>query len=975
MSEDAKDLKDRANVLFKRGRAKESATLYAKATIQAEELDPTEPVYPSNLSAALFEAGDYAACSRAILRSWKLIQARQQTKPELVIRLATRLAKALSHGARAGAISPKNYRKQTEQVKALETAALQQPTTSVNAASYEELTRVWQEWRQFELMFANHAKASKEGLKRLASLPVFTLPPDPLREYYSIGMDKIIDMFEGWGPQDKYPIDIDNLPVDRLSQFAFMFGGVGDARHVFGTIAGSCEAFFLLSEAKRPKLRVHMTLLDIHPATLARDLIMFRLLSYLVSDSDLSKLDLWEIHATLMYTYGGVVMPAYCFARLQTAIQELRHSLSKSPQVFPWLYVASESIPPILEILQQWTTMHTQKPVSGMLEAHKQLDEGGFVGTELFAARQAQEDKEINEALDNVTDEDLLKPGWGAGSTAAEARQFFNEHRADYAAIMYEAANGVAHKKTMRLERPWYKRTKVFFPPPALQSRHPGFSEAAKQLKSGDRFADESLKKIKKHVKRDWVVNVTLLEKEYTDRCLFGFPPLELDALSTFGSCAVFARAHALGGMPRMPGKADQFAYKISECFFNGVADALKIVKDRVMLEFVCGGITEELTKMRAGVQSTRPASFPTQYTRMWLSNVPDYIHGPMNLAIYVVPSLQPTEEAAVACNILLNTGSWGGDDDLFHNYTLLRTKDIPRYLGCNVVQTDVIWTTLTLTSQKLPRSLSELASHEELFTWLTRVLLCTILPGQSRRPPQNVRMPHNLVAFTGLLMHLHTVGFPGHWLSEYLKMVLSGSMVTDVAPYKGLFPIPVSEVGRRVKARKIRLDPWVLDFENVIAAASASLPFPLPTTATFSSEASDLVTLEASVKPAHPHRDSGSYMDMLFGFGLGEQGDAGPSLPVIHLLFFKGPYTGERLLASLDAVLEGKAEPAPGHILVLTSPEAVDCKNSVRWRMSERRMVQMQEEEWNMLAFRNDNHDMATHPVPASQWHRVISG
>jgi hypothetical protein len=40
--------------------------------VQAEKFDGTNPVYPSNLSAALFELGDYKGCTDAILRSWSL---------------------------------------------------------------------------------------------------------------------------------------------------------------------------------------------------------------------------------------------------------------------------------------------------------------------------------------------------------------------------------------------------------------------------------------------------------------------------------------------------------------------------------------------------------------------------------------------------------------------------------------------------------------------------------------------------------------------------------------------------------------------------------------------------------------------------------------------------------------------------------------------------------------------------------------
>ena len=68
-----------------------------------------------------------------------------------------------------------------------------------------------------------------------------------------------------------------------------------------------------MGKNKQSKLRVHMTLLDIHDATIARDLCILMLLHQLNSEPD--AIGKAEIKATLMYTFCGVVMPAYCYDR------------------------------------------------------------------------------------------------------------------------------------------------------------------------------------------------------------------------------------------------------------------------------------------------------------------------------------------------------------------------------------------------------------------------------------------------------------------------------------------------------------------------------------------------------------------------------------------------------------------------------------------------------------------------------------
>ena len=103
-----------------------------------------------------------------------------------------------------------------------------------------------------------------------------------------------MSIVDDWGPgeDDQDPLHLDQLSMARLSQLSFLFGGVGDgkvlypsqyecvlkrltARHVFGSIIGVNRAFQKLTEAKKTRFKVHMTLLDIHPMVLARDLCLF----------------------------------------------------------------------------------------------------------------------------------------------------------------------------------------------------------------------------------------------------------------------------------------------------------------------------------------------------------------------------------------------------------------------------------------------------------------------------------------------------------------------------------------------------------------------------------------------------------------------------------------------------------------------------------------------------------------------------
>lgn len=291
-----------------------------------------------------------------------------------------------------------------------------------------------------------------------------------------------------------------------------------------------------------------------------------------------------------------------------------------------------------------------------------------------------------------------------------------------------------------------------------------------------------------------------------------------------------------------------------------------------------------------------------------------------------------------------------------YHSYTHLLPKDIPRYLGCRIIRSKPVMDVLVMGSQPLPRPHAELVTRNELTTWLTRVLFNVFVCGYSQPPPNKVLLPHNLVAFFELLMHLHRVGYPAHWLSDFLARVLSGHMLSDIAPYTGVWPIPVSEGLRRVRARQVRTDPWLVEFENIIATAYYAMPFTITTAlpADFSRDLEDIRVWEARVTAKQSFSQLAA--SPFFGY-------ASPFEPTTRLLFYRPALVdpGETT-AKMEAIFEGKASPAPGSFFVLTAQECVQFESRVRFRLSRRRVERMKLEKWSMVAYRNDNADIGAY-------------
>ncbi len=277
----------------------------------------------------------------------------------------------------------------------------------------------------------------------------------------------------------------------------------------------------------------------------------------------------------------------------------------------------------------------------------------------------------------------------------------------------------------------------------------------------------------------------------------------------------------------------------------------------------------------------------------------------------------------------------------------MLTPPEIRRYMGCQVMNPRVTTEVAVLRPLALSRPLTELATQDELKTWLTRVLFNTVLPARSKMGMSKVHVPHNLVAFFGLLLYLHGVGYPSHWLCELLARILSGSVHSDLAPFRGEYPMPISERARRVQPRRVRTDPWLVELETIIATAYYALPFSLAGAIPddFSRDPCDIVVWEVQVKPAR-----------LFS----TQSMFNPVSPYdfrTHLLFYRSDLMGPpAVINHLASIFEGKASPAPGTFFILTSQEHVQYETSIRFRLSRRRVEKMRKEKWSMVAYRNDS-------------------
>ncbi|KZP20325.1 hypothetical protein FIBSPDRAFT_789699 [Athelia psychrophila] len=890
---------------------KEAIDCYSKAENEA----PNDPVYPSHLSAAFYENGDYAGCVDAIFRSWKILK----NNPALSFKLSARLAKSLAHGVRDGSITPSFIKGNAQVISELENITHNHADTACD--TLQEHNRLWSEWTNISAEQGDRMQSAREALGRLSRLPVFKSSPEPDLTYHKWGTDDVISLFDGWGPNYDFPLEVKDLSEEELSKISFLFGGVGDARHAFGTIIGAHRAFKTLGKHRRSALQIHLTLLDLHPNILARDLCIMMLLHALMNQvEDAPPTERLEIKTTIFYTYIGVVLPGYCFERLCHTIRDLKRRLQKTPFILPdWIHVDSSSAVRITQVLDLWLDLVGKKDVASMLQVHRPES--------------------------TASTSDIINHP----SVSSESRQAILDSMESNRRKAYGHMEG---------EHEWYQSVKVFVPPADLWNRHPGFAKFL-DLKTGQsKLTAKEKISLTTHIEHTWGPNLTLFDKRNTMLTTetSPYPYLDLDIFKSPRQIEVFNYTYKLSR--RDPQSVpDAPAYSHVSTFFGGVLDALLAMKGKFKIEIIYGELTAELSKWRFGDDTGRPVEFPTEFTRAWLSNVPDYTHGLINTCVYRLPCIQLGEKSAVASNCLLNTGIFKNDEEFCHTYTLVDPRDVPRYLGCKLLCNDTRGVQVA-TPLSLPRPASELADRKELLTWLTRIFLCTIFPGAAAEGSFSARLPNNLVAFIGLLVHLKHVGFPAHWLSELLQNIISDNLTTDIAPYSGIWPIPITEIHRRVLKRKVRLDPWLAELEAILASTLHGLPFAISLPLNFSQSSAEIGLFETNVLEEGWHVDFRA------------------SEPTLNLIFYKPssswiPWNRsiDTLLASIRAAFEGNESVAQGSFFILTAIEAFDRRGVVRWRLSRERVQRMKANNWSMVAYRTDSKELVIKPSPASSW------
>ena len=208
----------------------------------------------------------------------------------------------------------------------------------------------------------------------------------------------------------------------------------------------------------------------------------------------------------------------------------------------------------------------------------------------------------------------------------------------------------------------------------------------------------------------------------------------------------------------------------------------------------------------------------------------------------HAVPLLKSHDAAFVTFNCLTSSPHWKSSNMYDAESVLLhKPDDLARALNVRFdgyIEDDSTPDTFYMgdyyrwkSAGPRPRAFDQLLSKAELAQWLYALFLHIALPASRKHENTEfgaspmVWKSLNLTAFLRLLMHLHTIGYPAHWLGQVLANILKDDVVTSARPPIKC-PIDLDECLKRRDMKKMSTSAFVAELSTLTAMFSRVLPF-----------------------------------------------------------------------------------------------------------------------------------------------------
>lgn len=559
--------------------------------------------------------------------------------------------------------------------------------------------------------------------------------------------------------------------------FSFLFCGVGDARHLFATLA--CIAEHAREKSSLCSKKIYFTLVDINPAVFARDMLVLRMLNDFVKEA---AEDRPVTAAAISYVYATQVMPSWIYDRVQTAIRGVIGRLKGvRSSVLETHDVRTTRRELVVQHLRNW-----QEPPRGWCSTtsiramtRHQYEQGlqGRVGT--FGEGEGYEGP----------------PGCEPGNPEACQYHDFN--------IMLPSELLLKNHE------------------PRLQGLL--FSHALNNSADSRRALDE-------YIDFNWMPNMTLLDFNWEATKSDGpSPMLNFTPLGVVNSLFAKFPAYMLG-----PNTSGVFAHLVG--FFSYMAVVWGQSKDQIQIELVLDDMVGFMEKSEFHLNVF--SHVPDRFDAIHMSNIPDYVGGPLTTFLHGLPILHTGGASEMTSHVMSSALQWATHDEFLVEHLLLADRGqientfsaaltkkslqiesifSDKIFGASgaVLAQSLTWTRKT--NEHL--AWSQLIRRKDLELWLHMHFLKLSLPFKRPERDSNglVYAPLNMAIFFRLITHLSRVGYPPHWLSDILDSLCGGEPITQARAPRAM--IVDAAQARQVHAmRKMSIKPFVQEFRTLLA-------------------------------------------------------------------------------------------------------------------------------------------------------------
>ncbi|KAH8700726.1 hypothetical protein BGW36DRAFT_405925 [Talaromyces proteolyticus] len=584
------------------------------------------------------------------------------------------------------------------------------------------------------------------------------------QEFYTVGHDEVTDLL--------------GLPLcsDVKKDISVFFGGIGDARHFYGQLAllGAMERISSSHAAGPIKRRYHFTLNDSKASVLARDMVLFAMLDELAVSKDMLQTERTEIYTVVYYVFVGIIIPRFAVRRLHRVIDRVIEGLEKGGNgLLPWMRVYEKDRAEIVRSLRFW----------------KAQDDGGGPLAALYSTGAT-----IDRAVFQIRQQDVSQE------------------------IMYGTDSRRAPPGCQR-EFKTYPEAPFLQPPRSILKDHE--PELLRLLET-----EASTEKLRAYLAKNWSTNPTLLDEDWHVKAM-GDLDVAHDPFEVYRAMHDILRVQEKGG----PRKMKLFDHIAS--FFQMVVVALRKTRGRLVAELLLDDAAAAIDGIRYGLIEGRESAAPSSFDLVHVSNVADYIGGGFFNFVTASKILGDTSKLMTTC--LRNTSLWRSHDEFNSEYMavsdmkmLSKTtqmkmtdkEDIPMFEMSGYMD----WK-----RESTPFPYELLLPRAELTRFVYTHFLKVALPcGRSLSDHHFAHFIYptlNLTNFFRLLIHLHEIGYPPHWLADVLNKILDDQVITTARPPQQV-PMQPDEITRQNQPARLSVAAFLPEMTTLTALFQRLLPF-----------------------------------------------------------------------------------------------------------------------------------------------------